>query len=500
MNRAAEPAPAVAPAVPDSLERSVGLNTEAPELVVPGQVPAGSYRPRDLLALQRFAGNAAVSDLIRPVQRDSTAPTTHLPPARLVKSKKPRSQPLVISGSLVDAIKQMPSLMRVLKAGRHPHVRGSALAHGATEAENDFEPTITRVTLVVRDAIYNFDPDGKLVEVDSNFSTPVDAAHPDDLPPPKMAMPEDSSVFVLDPATGRKSIVDVFPSGQVVVHELGERAKPVADAPAGTWEVYLYAPAMLASEEGGPQPGFRAKEAKDKGTPSAGPPKAAEAQLNRVRVMLKDAAEKGTGTGLSGTGPGGGGTDVAGTGTGASGKGSGASTTTTGLGRGGRARPRDRAAPDKVVLYQGKRGTNVNVWKGGAAESIPYKEGESDASLLRQIEEAAARLLSGGKRLADGGAETGFLFGRGGGTPTKEEMAEMTAATANAQAYPPTWRCRAVRAPTSRPRAGPRPWPGQTTTSTWSSTGTPSPSGRPTRPGPGSAGSRTSGRSSTSRR
>ena len=107
-----------------------------------------------------------------------------------------------------------------------------------------------------------------------------------------------------------------------------------------------------------------------------------------------------------------------------------------GKGRGGDAKPRDRAKPDKVALYMGKRGPTLNVWKGGSREAIPLKAGETDDDLQRRVEEAAARQRSTGTRLADGATETGIVGGQGGAKATAEEIAEATKFTANASAYP----------------------------------------------------------------
>ena len=228
---------------------------------------------------------------------------------------------------------------------------------------------------------------------------------------------------------------------------------------AGELVVVVYAPDHLAADDGGPQPGFKAKEAaegEEKSGKDAQPetPKWAASQYERIREMLERESAgaaaaapgtddvHGTGTGLAGEGKGGGGTGV-GIGTGTSGTGIGAATDATSQGR-GRAgdrpaateRPRDRARPDKVVLWMGRHGPMLNVWVGASAEAIPLKPGEDDASLKKRVEESAARQTSTGTRLANGATETGFVGGKGGHVPTPDELAGMTEATANARAYP----------------------------------------------------------------
>ena len=482
MNRAAEAVTAAVPADAAVPVRPVELEGAAPESLGPEQarlllgrspadpgddVPArphfaGGYRPRDLLALQRLAGNGAVSSLVRrgiaphapapgTVQREP-APTMRLQPARL-KRRKPTSQPLVID-NLVDAVDRMPLWLSALKGGRRGHLHGSDHERGATDAEEAFELEFGNVTLFARDAIYYFTADGALLAVDTNLKA-ADPAHPDQVPPALVALPLKSTVMALDPASGKHGqVVSILATSQLVIALERDAVAPVEGAVPGSWQLLAYAPDRFASKDGGPQPGFvskaepvRTDDAPDKPDP-AQPPRAAEAQLERVRTLLEEAADNrgeggaegdsvGTGTGLSGTGPGGGGADRQGTGTGATGRGTGKSRTAAGTGRAGDpVRPRDRAKPDKVVMWMGKKRPGINVWAAGAAESIPFNDGETDASLLQRIEEAAARLLSTGKRLADGGADNGFLFGHGGGQPSEEDLAEATSLTANATAYP----------------------------------------------------------------
>src|SRR5450755_1033603 len=140
MNRV-EAAPTPAPAEVALKGRPAELEGAAPESLGPDQArlvldrtsadpgdgsraqsrPTKGYRPRDLLVLQRVAGNRAVSDLIRKGTarqvRDGPAvqrapPLTHRPPGRLVKSKKPKLKSLIIDQPLPDTIDAIPSLVK----------------------------------------------------------------------------------------------------------------------------------------------------------------------------------------------------------------------------------------------------------------------------------------------------------------------------------------------------------------------------------------------------
>src|SRR5262249_11139171 len=159
---------------------------------------------------------------------------------------------------------------------------------------------------------------------------------------------------------------------------------------------------------------------------------------DRGREEGGDAGSGGTGAGGAGTGQGGGGTDTTGKGQGPSGKGKGAEIDKQG-GGGAPERQVDRRLPDKVVLWTGKHGPMLNVWAGGQAEAIALRENEGDDKLEQRIEEAAARQVSTGKRLANGATTTGIQVPPGGQGTGKIDPAliEKGARTdANAPEYP----------------------------------------------------------------
>ncbi|MBA2382978.1 MAG: hypothetical protein H0V73_12780 [Chloroflexi bacterium] len=362
---------------------------------------------------------------------------------------------------------------------RKEHDRFSWYSSGA---ENVTDASVSGGLLIARDAIYHFSAGGGLADVETNLSTPLDPAHPDDLPDPKYrarvagtytgdhgevkADPDQAAVLVVEPRSGRAFQVFVRFVASVDDDQdndkvLGFNLKPIeADikmppgAATGELLVVISAPASLASEDGGPQPGFKGKGKDPAEPPTLALPEDVPApaatypwaspQVDRVkRQFERDAgpletgtdADEAIGAGRRGEGAGGGGKDFAGHGTGPSGTGGGASANSSGRGK-GRVDRHDRAHPDKIALWTGKRGPVVNVWKDGSAEAVPLREGEDDRDLALRIEEAAARQVSTGKRLADGAVSTEIVGGAGGALPNPEDLAEATHLGATSMAYP----------------------------------------------------------------
>lgn len=378
------------------------------------------------------------------VQRDPVDSPPKPPPS---PKKKPGGggRPLDIPSNVLlpDVIDRMPTLVRGINGARYKRVKGTARAHGgADEDEQSFEAEVSTITLFARDAIYRFDGGGALVEVESNLSRP--ATGPDDQPPSKFPLPDTSAVLIAEPKTGNRWQVFLKPNGQLSFEPfLNPISLPTGFA-SGQVIAFIFAPDSWASEDGGPQPGYKAKPSDD------GDPRWAKSQYKEVMKALKKVAgaeqagseeAAGAGTGLKGEGPGGGGRAAAGQGTGATGTGSGAATVTAGKGRGGDKRPRDRAKPDKVALWTDNNGSHLNVWVGKSRESIPLKDGEKSEDVVRRVEEAAARQQSTGERLADGATETGSTkSGEGNQKLTDEQLAALGATdlSANAAEYPST--------------------------------------------------------------
>jgi hypothetical protein len=420
------------------------------ETYAPVALEASRLGPAQLLKLQRAAGNGAVSGL---VQR---APPTGAP-AKPPKRKGTRL-PLRLEGLLPELVQGTPEL--VLNIGSELEARAEYWR--LQRKSYDIFPGIAGVIMFARDVVLQFDGKGKLLTVETNLTTPATPGDAD-LPPPRFPLPPEDLVMVVEPATREwwQVYQIVWAStdetkGETMSNVVLEPARkrpqiPGSKMPPGQHVVVIYAPDNVASEEGGPLPkgaggpeGVAGGEPpKPKAPEPSGPPKWAERQVDKVRRLLAAEAieqqpqaegeePRGTGTGRSGTGPGGGGTDRQGTGTGLTGAGPGASDTSTGTGRG----LRDRARPDKLVPWMGKRGPMVNVWKGGSAEAVPLKPGENPQDLKKRVEEAAARQQSTGKRIADSTAHTGKKGGEGNALRTEEEILEATAFNANATEYP----------------------------------------------------------------
>ena len=387
-------------------------------------------------------GNSASSGLIQRQPAD-------VPPqpnaSQRQRTKKEPIRPMMIPDDLTlpEALKDfIPWVLRVIDGARQKPVKGSRYARGATQEEDLWVGKVSSAKLTVKDAIYYFSGDGALLEVESNLTPPGDSTTPDEPPATREPLPSDGLVLILEPATKRSWQLFQRQSGRTEMVPFAGLKLSYPDGMAvGQLLVLIYAPEHSA-EEGGPQPGYKAQGMRDKAADVHG---WAQNQYARVMRRLEGNATSeqagaeapaGTGTGRSGAGSGGGGKDASGHGTGTSGTGSGAAMAVGGQGRGGEARPHDRAKPDKVAYYVGKHGPTLNVWKGKSHEAIPLKPGESDTDLLRRIEEAAARQQSTGQRIADGATVTGFVGGQGGRQATDEEMAEATAFTANAPAYP----------------------------------------------------------------
>ncbi len=364
--------------------------------------------------------------------------------SRRGRTEQERLWPVMLSDghTLPDAIKDfVPRILSAINGARYKPVRGVRYAHGASQEEALWTGTVSLARLFARDVIYNFSGNATLLEVESNLSQPVDPAKPDELPAPKFPLPPEGLVLISEPAT--KRIWQMFrqTNGRPEMLPFAGKLSLPEGMSAGQLLVFIYAPGHSAAEDGGPQPGYKAKDLKGE---TLEVPRWAQGQYSRVKRLLRggESKEPGasaparTGTGRTGAGPGGGGKDLLGQGTGATGTGSGAAMAAGGKGRGGDARPRDRAKPDKIALYMGKRGPTLNVWKDGSREAIPLKPSESNEDLTRRIEEAAARQRSTGERIADGATETGIVGGQGGAKATAEEIAEATKFTATASAYP----------------------------------------------------------------
>ncbi len=401
--------------------------------------PVRSEKASNFLSVRRVGGNSGVGGLIQ--RQPIEAPK----PSRRGRTEEERLWPVMLSDghTLPEAIKDfVPRILSAINGARFKPVRGSRHARGATQEEALWKGTVSIAKLFARDVIYNFSGSATLLEVESNLSRPVDPANPDELPAPKFPLPPEGLVLISEPATKRIWQMFQQTGGRFEMLPFAGKLSLPEGMGAGQLLVFIYAPGHSASEDGGPQPGYKAKDLKGE---AAEVPGWAKSQYSRAKRLLEGRVESrgpgakapsGTGTGRAGEGTGGGGKDPLGHGTGVAGTGSGAAIPVGGKGRGGDTQPRDRAKPDKVALYMGKRGPTLNVWKGGSHEAIQLKAGESDEDLTRRIEEAAARQQSTGERIADGATVTGVVGGQGGAKATAEEIAEATEFTANASAYP----------------------------------------------------------------
>jgi hypothetical protein len=379
------------------------------------------------------------------IQRQPVEAPQKPKPSRRGRTEQEKLWPVMLSDghTLPEAIKDfVPRILSAINGARFKPVHGSPHAHGATQEEALWKGTVSIARLFARDVIYNFSGNATLLEVESNLSQPVDPAKPDELPAPKFPLPPEGLVLISEPATKRIWQMFQQTGGRFEMLPFAGKLSLPEGMGVGQLLVFIYAPGHSASEDGGPQPGYKAKDLKGEASEVPG---WAKGQYSRVKRILEGGvaskkrgaeAPSGTGTGRAGEGPGGGGKDPLGQGTGTTGAGRGAATAVGGKGRGGDARPRDRAKPDKIALYMGKRGPTLNVWKGGSHEAIPLKAGESDEDLTRRVEEAAARQQSTGERIADGARETGIVGGQGGAKATAEEIAEATKFTATTSAYP----------------------------------------------------------------
>jgi hypothetical protein len=402
--------------------------------------PVRSENAWNFLSVHRAPSNKALNGLIQ--RQPVEAPPK---PSRRARTEQERLWPVMLSDgqTLPEAIKDfVPRILSAINGARYKPMQGSRHAHGATQEEALWEGTVSIARLFARDVIYNFSGNAMLLEVESNLSQPVDPAKPDELPAPKFPLPPEGLVLISEPATKRTWQMFQQTGGRFEMLPFAGKLSLSEGMGAGQLLVFIYAPGHSASEDGGPQPGYKAKDLKGEASEV---PDWAKGQYSRVKRLLKGGVESkkpgakapsGTGTGRAGEGPGGGGKDPLGHGTAVAGTGSGAAMAVGGKGRGGDSQARDRAKPDKVALYMGKRGPTLNVWKGGSREAIQLKSAESDEDLTRRIEEAAARQQSTGKRIADGATVTGIVGGQGDGSATAEEIAEATKFTATARAYP----------------------------------------------------------------
>jgi hypothetical protein len=367
-------------------------------------------------------------------------------PAKHVRSLEERLNPAALSDGvpLPSAITEfVPRILGAINGARYKSVKGSGYAHGATKEEALWQGSVAFARLFAKDVIYNFNGTGKLLEVETNLSQPVDPAKPYDFPPPKFPLPPEGEglVLVVESSTKRKWQAFRQNSGRLEMLPFAGSISVPDEMARGQLAVFIYAPGHSAAEDGGPQPGWKAEDEKAK---PAQPPGWATSQYERVKRVLQigsaakaGAAEPpGTGTGRKGEGPGGGGIDVLGVGTGKAGTGTGAATAERGPGRGGdKKKPPDPKKPDKIVLWMGKSGPMLNVWKGRSAEAIALKPSETEESLKGRIEAASARQQSTGERIVDSGTGT-QIGGEGGAKASAEEIAEATKFTANAAAYP----------------------------------------------------------------
>lgn len=422
-------------AAPTEEFASLGLSVPLAGLAGPA---GGRLDPRQAIALQRAAGNGAVASMIQRAPPDAT-PKPPLPGKR-ERSFDEQLNPAFLSDGhpLPSAITDfVPRILSGINGARYKAVKGTGLAHGATQDEALWSGSVSVARLFADDVIYNFSGNGKLLDVESNLSAPVDPAKPNELPAPKFPLPDQGLVIISEPATKRKWQAFRQNSGRLEMLPFSGTLSLPEGLSGGQLIVFIYAPGHSAAEEGGPLPGYKAKDltgAKD--------PDWAKAQYKAVTRALKGGpATKpgkepaGTGAGLQGEGPGGGGRDPLGRGTAKVGEGIGAARADGGQGRGREKRPKDRAKPDKVVLWSDANGSNVNVWVGKSHESLPLKEGESDKDLQQRVEEAAARQRSTGERIADGASTTGFVGGEGTNADA-QEIAEASEFTANALSYP----------------------------------------------------------------
>ena len=408
--------------------------------------------------IQHSAGNGAAGGYLQ------RAPTDTKPaPPRLKgrpKGTPVDEEPLRAPDNLIDAIDKMPALVDNI---------GRVVERQADRMQSKgFQPgiaqgSVSAAMIFARDAVYFFNASGVLHSVESNFDGEFDPAKPRNLPPPKFKLPPDERILVSEPKSDRtwrvwarlgkpKPTDDEDADPEIIglnLHLTNDKSALPATLKSGELVVSVYAPGKFARLADAPQPGWKAKEGAAADSKPAETPGWAKDKYGRVQKLLaepfepdKEATEeeppKGTGLGVQGTGPGGGGTSAQGV------PGAQAGVQPQQGTKPAKPEPKSgkklvkkhRAKPDKVVLWQGKHGPMLNVWKNGVPEAIPLKQGESDKELKQRVEESAGKQESTGKTLADAATETGIIGGQGGAKATLEQILEATEFTANAADYP----------------------------------------------------------------
>jgi len=378
---------------------------------------------------------AAGDARIPAVQRDDTTGRKRWQP----RGKKLGTFPLEIT-DLRDALNEMPALAAQIGRLKVWRTKDPRLA-GIKRIE--LEGTVVAATIFCLDAIYRFDGQGLLAEVESNYVTPP--KDEDDTPPVKFKVPDKSIIIMSEPATRSTWQVLQAVDGNLAAVPFTGLKPPDGSFGPGDLVILGYYSGWAADVASIERPGYKREGGKAGGTSTTTEPKKdtalkeAEQQLERVRNSLGRGLEEGdaqgTGSGAAGTGAGGGGEARIGAGGGATGVGTGTGLLVVGAGKGGK--PKVRAKPDNVTVWQGKRGPMINVWVGPGVVSFPLKQGEKDDVLRQRIQEAAGQMKSSGKRLATTEKPPpGMEGGRGGANASAADIAEADKFTATGMAYP----------------------------------------------------------------
>jgi hypothetical protein len=152
---------------------------------------------RQVIELQRSAGNRAVSGLLQ------RAPAAAPVPPRKSGRRKGRTvpeEPLNVPDDLYNAIDNMPALINDIGQAIERGEDRTAALHFKSQVSGG---SITAALLFSRDAVYFFNGSGNLQIVESNLvgdAVPADLAQ---LPAPKFRLPGEGQVLVSQPATGR---------------------------------------------------------------------------------------------------------------------------------------------------------------------------------------------------------------------------------------------------------------------------------------------------------